>query len=150
MYSIPHSILQRKRDIGLADKIAKAIDGQYSAIACYGYLASIAPTEEERKQILEIRQDEVRHYQAFSAIYMRLTGRQHHPSITEPCPQQYREGLEFAFKDEQETTDFYLDIAYQATDPAIRNEFLRAAADEQHHAVWFLYFLTKKSCGCKG
>lgn len=150
MYPYPEPYLHRKRDMGLAGEIAKAINGQYSAIACYGYLAKIAPTEEERKQIEEIRQDEVRHYQTFSAIYMQLTGRRPTPTITEPCPREYREGLKSAFKDEQETTDFYLDIAYQATDPRIRNEFKRAAADEQNHAVWFLYFLTQKPCGCGG
>ncbi|MFC3884966.1 ferritin-like domain-containing protein [Bacillus songklensis] len=129
-------------DSDLINDIAKAINGEYSAISCYGKLAKNAATEKEKKQILEIRQDEVRHYQIFSAIYMNLTGKQPKPEITEPCPKNYKEGLKFAFKDEQETVDFYLDISDKAQDPYIKEQFRRAAADEQNHAVWFLYFCT--------
>lgn len=126
----------------LIHDIAKAINGEYSAIACYEHLARIAPTEEERKQILEIRQDEMRHFHVFSQIYTTLTGRQPSPQISEGCPSEYRAGIRFAFKDEQETVDFYHKIADKAKDPFIKEQFQRAAADEQNHAVWFLYFLT--------
>lgn len=125
----------------LAD-IQKAINGEYSAINCYQQLAELAPTEEARKQILEIRQDEIRHYQIFSHIYFMLTGKQHTPQMTEQCKSVYTEGLRASFKDEQETTDFYLDIAQKTTDPYIKEQFHRASSDEQNHAVWFLYFLT--------
>ncbi|PTM59028.1 rubrerythrin [Desmospora activa DSM 45169] len=144
-----YAIIQQELDTPLITNIAQAINGEYSAIACYAHLATVAPTEEARKQIKEIRQDEVRHFQTFSAIYTRLTGRQPTPTITEPCPQSYKEGLDFAFKDEQETVDHYLDIADRARNPVIRTAFQRAAADEQNHAVWFLYLITKKSCSCQ-
>ncbi|HEX7056768.1 MAG TPA: ferritin family protein [Bacilli bacterium] len=131
-------------DANLVQDIAKAINGQYNAISCYGELAKMAPDDRERAQILEIREDEVRHYQIFSRIYMTLTGRQHAPQITEACPKQYSAGLEWALKDEQKTVDFYHEIADKAHDPRIREPFRRAAADEQNHAVWFLYFFTKQ------
>ncbi|MDN4593229.1 ferritin-like domain-containing protein [Polycladomyces subterraneus] len=136
-------------DPGLIQDIAKAINGQYSAIACYEKLARLAPTEEERRQIMEIRQDETNHYREFYQIYVRLTGQQ--PQIAvEPCPDDYKEGLEFALKDEQNTVDFYLEIADKARDPAIKKAFTRAAQDEQNHAVWFLYFWTNHCrCRCK-
>lgn len=124
--------------------IAKAIDGEYSATVCYEQLVRQAPTNEERKQIREIRADEMRHLQMFSNVYQSLTGSQHRPQMTETCPSMYREGLRAAFKDEQKTVDFYLDLAEQATTPSIRRQIRRAAADEQNHAVWFLYFLTKE------
>ncbi len=127
----------------LTQDIAKAINGQYSAIACYTKLAEIAPNEDTRKQILEIRQDEVRHYQVFSQIYTAITGTEPTPRLTEACPKGYKEGLMFSFKDEQKTVDFYLDIAEKAQDPYIKENFKRAAADEQNHAVWFLYYYTK-------
>ncbi|SFJ26228.1 Rubrerythrin [Thermoflavimicrobium dichotomicum] len=95
---------------------------------------------------MEIYEDEVRHYRIFSKIYTRLTGRQPSPAITEPCPKNYKEGLKIAFKDEQETVDFYLDIADRAKDKYIQHIFRRAAADEQNHAVWFLYFYMKMCC----
>ncbi|KYD11778.1 hypothetical protein B4119_4180 [Parageobacillus caldoxylosilyticus] len=53
------------------------------------------------------------------------------------------EGLEYALKDEQETVDFYLDISDETNDPYIKEVFRRAAADEQNHAVWFLYYFIK-------
>lgn len=127
----------------LTQDISKAINGQYSAIACYTKLAELAPTGEERKQILEIRKDEISHYQVFSQIFISITGTQPAPQMTETCPTSYKAGLQAAFKDEQETVDFYLDIAEKAQDPFIKEKFKRAAADEQNHAVWFLYYYTK-------
>lgn len=130
----------------LTQDILKAINGQYSAIACYTKLAKIAPTEEERKKIHEIRKDEINHYQVFCQIYAALTGIKPIPQITETCPSSYVDGIQFAFKDEQNTVDFYLDIAEKAQDPYIKEKFKRAAADEQNHAVWFLYYYTKLCC----
>ncbi|MFI8686987.1 ferritin family protein [Rossellomorea sp. NPDC077527] len=126
----------------LVDDLQKAINGEYSAIACYKKLSALAPTEEERLRILEIRKDEKRHFKAFSDIYMNLTGVEPRPQLQEGCPDRYYDGLRFAFKDEQETVDFYHEISNGAQDVYIKETFLRAAADEQNHAVWFLYYLT--------
>lgn len=134
----------RPADAALVADIGKAINGEYSAIACYEQLAKLATNEEARKRILEIRNDEIRHFQVFSKIYTALTGRKPTPQIMEQCPTEYREGLHFAFKDEQETVDFYLDIAEKSNDPYSKEQFKRASADEQNHAVWFLYYLTQQ------
>ncbi|KHE72188.1 hypothetical protein LD39_05870 [Halobacillus sp. BBL2006] len=123
--------------------IKKAIDGEYSAISCYKQLAENAPMAEEMKQIREIRQDEIRHFQTFSQIYTILTGQEPSPKMGGECPAEYREGLVAAFKDEQETVDFYLNISEQAKDLKIKEAFRRAAADEQNHAVWFLFYLNR-------
>ncbi|KKK38068.1 hypothetical protein WQ57_11320 [Mesobacillus campisalis] len=127
----------------LARDIQKAINGEYSAIACYEKLAQMAPTQKVRDQILEIRKDERRHYEAFRRIYTRLTGMQPTSEMTEECQDTYTKGLDAAFLDEQETVDFYMDIAEKTLDMTIKETFRRAAADEQNHAVWFLYFLYK-------
>jgi rubrerythrin len=131
-------------DATLITDIAKAINGQYSAIACYEQLAKMAPNDVERNQILEIRNDEIHHFNVFSQIYTSLSGRQPTPQIVEQCPTEYYAGLNFAFKDEQKTVDFYLDIAEKTSDPFIKEQFKRASADEQNHAVWFLYYLTQR------
>lgn len=123
--------------------IEKAINGEYSAIDCYAKLANLAPNQKERERILEIRQDEIKHYQEFVRIYRQLTGRQPQPKIVEQCPSHYRNGLEFALQDEQKTVDFYMEMADAATDQFIKGAFHRAAIDEQNHAVWFLYFFQK-------
>jgi rubrerythrin len=127
----------------LISDIEKALNSEYSAVNCYAKIANLATKDDERNQILEIRQDEMKHFQHFSQIYTSLTGRQPQPKISEPCPDSYLAGLEFALLDEQKTVDFYLEIADDATDPYIKEAFRRAAADEQNHAVWFLYYFIK-------
>jgi rubrerythrin len=124
--------------------LVKAVNGEYAAISCYRRLAKQAPSAEAKKQILEIRDDEIRHFRTFSGIYFTLTGRKPSPQITEKCPEDYRQGLEASFKDEQETVDFYHDVAAQALESYIKEQFQRAAADEQNHAVWFLYYYLRK------
>ncbi|QHE52382.1 ferritin-like domain-containing protein [Pontibacillus sp. HMF3514] len=127
----------------LIRNIEQAINGEYSAIQCYKVLIDQADSKADKEHIREIRKDERNHFHQFTQIYMNLTGRQPTPKQIEECPKTYRRGLEVAFKDEQKTADFYLDIADQATEPYIQSTFRRAAADEQNHAVWFLYFLTR-------
>ncbi|MBD8068669.1 ferritin-like domain-containing protein [Bacillus sp. PS06] len=142
-YHYDESYSRSQHDIRLAQEIHKAINGEYSAIACYERLATMAPTEAVRNQLLEIRQDEIHHFEEFCRIYNHITGRAAHPQITETCPNTYSDGIEFAFKDEQETVDFYLSMADVAKNILIKKAFKRAAADEQNHAVWFLYFIQK-------
>ncbi|MFP5110372.1 ferritin family protein [Neobacillus sp. C211] len=127
----------------LIRELEKAINGEYNAINCYEKLANLAPNEKEKSRILEIRQDESKHYQQFDQIYTRLTGRKPQPKISEECPAVYLNGLEFALQDEQTTVDFYMEVADGTSDPTIKEAFQRAAADEQNHAVWFLYYFTK-------
>lgn len=123
-------------------ELERAIDGEYSAINCYEQLARMAPSQEQRDTICEIRNDEIRHYHQFTELYARLTGRMHTPRLIEECPNQYRAGLLFAFRDEQNTVDFYNRLSDEAPDLDIRDMFRRISADEQQHAVWFLSFLT--------
>ncbi|HYK74135.1 MAG TPA: ferritin-like domain-containing protein [Pseudoneobacillus sp.] len=137
----PYSIDYRQTN-KLINDLEKAINGEFSAIQCYAQLAKMAPTEMERKRIIEIRKDEKRHLRHFSTIYKMLTGKEATPQLKEGCPNVYVNGLHFAFVDEQETVDFYLDIADNTRDAYIKETFRRAAADEQNHAVWFLHFLT--------
>lgn len=143
MYPYYYQLIRYESDVRLVNEVMNAINGEYSAIACYDQLAQMAPNSDQRNKILEIRQDEVHHYQVFSQLYMRLTGRQPVAQITEKCPNEYVAGLEFALRDEQETVDRYLEISDQAHDPSTKELFRRAAADEQNHAVWFLYYYTK-------
>ncbi|GAE07846.1 hypothetical protein JCM10914_4093 [Paenibacillus sp. JCM 10914] len=104
----------------------------------------MAPNATVRDQILEIRKDEIKHYQTFTHLYHTLSGQQPQPTLNENCPKDYSTGVEFSFKDEQHTTDFYLEVYDRATDPIVKEAFRRAAADEQQHAVWFLYFMQKE------
>ena len=93
------------------NNILKAINGEYTAIACYELLANQAPNAEIKNRILEIRNDEIRHYETFWHLYISLTGKQATPQITKQCPADYKSGILASFIDEQETVDFYHDIA---------------------------------------
>jgi rubrerythrin len=127
----------------LIREVEKAINGEYNAINCYTKLANLAPNEKEKTQILQIRQDEIEHHKQFEQIYTKLTGRRPQPKLSEECPDVYLQGLEFALQDEQITVDFYLEVADGVSDPFIKKAFQRAAADEQNHAIWFLYYFIK-------
>ncbi|AIE61747.1 ferritin family protein [Bacillus methanolicus] len=142
-YSLNNYNLTYRQNDKLVSDIEKAINGEYSAINCYAKLANLTSNENQRKQILEIRQDEKRHFQQFRQIYVSLTGNQPQPKITEECHDVYLNGLELALQDEQRTVDFYLEIADETTNQYIKEVFRRAAADEQNHAVWFLYYFLK-------
>ena len=128
----------------LEEDIANAINGEYSAIQCYKKLAQLAPNETERNRILEIRRDEKKHFKAFKAIYTQLTGQEPSPQLIEECPTEYKAGLDASVNDEQIAADFYRRVADQTNNLFIKETFIGAALDEQNHAVWFLYFLTKR------
>ncbi|NEU32385.1 ferritin-like domain-containing protein [bacterium LRH843] len=121
--------------------ILKAINGEYTAIYCYELLVSQAPDTEIKKRINEIKNDEIRHYETFWYLYISLTGEQPSPQITKQCPADFKSGVIAAFIDEQETVDFYHKIARSTNNAAIKEAFTKASADEQNHAVWYLYFL---------
>lgn len=129
-------------DVQITERLGTAITGEYNAIHCYEMLINEARTEMEKRQIAEIRNDEIRHYQIFSSLYQQLTGRTFPAHQTVMCPNTYPEGLRHAIEDEQNAVDFYLETADEAQNPQVKSTFDRIARDEQQHAVWFLYFYT--------
>ncbi|ARV44794.1 ferritin family protein [Bacillus inaquosorum] len=133
-----------REDPVLIRNLIKAINGEFSAIQCYRKLAELTRRDEVRKQIEEIRRDEMRHLREFSTLYGAITGKHIMPKQTEECPDTFTRGLDAAFKDEQETADFYLRAAEETPNLKAKGIFTRAARDEQNHAVWFLYFLMKR------
>ena len=121
--------------------LTKALNGEFNAIRFYEHLAELAPNEEVRKRILEIRRDEMRHYQGYANTYMHLTGQHPSPQITEPLPKNFKSGVLAAFKDEQEAVEFYHRVARETHIPSISHQFRSNAFDEQNHAVWFLFYI---------
>lgn len=133
--------MQISTDTKILDDIAKAIDGEYTAIACYEILANQAPNDEIKNRILEIRKDEIRHYETFWYLYLSLTDKKPTPKITKQCPADYKTGVIAAFIDEQEAVEFYHKVARSTDNPIIKSVFTQTSADEQNHAVWNLYFI---------
>ncbi|WP_064093243.1 ferritin-like domain-containing protein [Rossellomorea aquimaris] len=127
---------QRQLDPQLRRDIQKAINDEFTAISYYTQLAAIAPDKSAKQAILSIRQDEIRHFNAFSQSFLQLTGRYPKIDIVNPrdLPTNYRQGVRESIKDESETVSFYLSIANRLTDPRAKRRFTRAAYDEQRHA----------------
>lgn len=121
--------------------LTTALSGEYNAIHCYEILANQAPNQEMKNRILEIRNDEMRHYHMFAQIYYSITGAQPVSELTEECPDNFNSGVRAAFINEQETVDFYHKTARKYNNPMIKEAFTQASEDEQNHAVWFLYFM---------
>lgn len=69
------SSMQSSPNKEVLNDISKAINGEYTAIYCYELLANQAPNNEIKKRILEIRSDEIRHYETFWHLYISLTGK---------------------------------------------------------------------------
>lgn len=123
--------------------LEEAINGEYNTIYCYEHLADLAPSDEIKKRIMEIRSDEVRHYEMFWDVYYSLTGKEFQPEITKKCSTSYSAGVLAAFLDEQKTTEFYHRAMREASATEAKKAFDSAAKDEQNHAVWYLYYLTE-------
>ncbi|MBU9713439.1 ferritin-like domain-containing protein [Evansella tamaricis] len=141
MYSSTNQSMNGDMNQFLLD-LQYAMDGEYSAIQCYEKMAGQASNKKEMDQILEIRDDEFRHYEQFSQIYTSLTGQQYSPELNETCPENYRIALLKAFENEQKAVDFYLDMSERAPQGYIRRILRKVAAEEQNHAIWFLSYLT--------
>ncbi|MCA1053938.1 ferritin-like domain-containing protein [Rossellomorea aquimaris] len=127
---------QRQIDPTLRRDIQKAINDQFKAISWYTQLAELAPDQNAKQAILGIRQDEIRHFNAFSQSYLNLTNRYPRLNLVnqKDLPVNYRQGVRESIKDERETVPFYLSIANRLTDPRAKRRFTRAAYDEQRHA----------------
>ena len=101
-------------DANLVCDLMKAINGEYHGICFYEQLAKQAPNETVHKQILEIRNDEIRHFhRVFSCLHV-FNRTATIPTTDGALPPNFRSGVVAAFKDEQETVDFYHTVARKA------------------------------------
>lgn len=143
---LPHLYItpSKNPDLILLQDIVKSINGQYNAITCYAQIAEMAPVQQKEKFWGSGRKRFVITTPSSTSISILpvKNPRNHSGTLSEKLPGS----PEFALKDEQETVDFYLHIADRALTPYIKQAYMRAAQDEQRHAVWFLFFWTKQCC----
>jgi rubrerythrin len=134
----------RQQPSQLAIDIERAIYLKYNAINCYAELSQMAPNNITKANILAIRQDDIKHYEAFRQIYRILTGINLEVKPTQICAKTWDEGIEAAFLNEQLESRFYLKLADESTNQDVKNIFYRAAMEDMIHASWFLYYIYKK------
>ncbi|MFB7139004.1 ferritin-like domain-containing protein [Gottfriedia sp. NPDC056225] len=144
-YQNPNSYYDYYRQLNaeLERDIEKAINLKYNAINCLAQLGQQAPNDATKVVINEIREDDVRHYEAFQQVYRILTGRTIEAKITQVCGKTFKQGIEALFIGEQYDSRFYLKIADSTTNQTVKNVFNRAAIEDGIHGNWFLYFMIK-------
>ncbi len=142
-YQNPNYYYYRQLDTELERDIEKAINLKYNAINCYAQLAQQVPDNATKVVINEIREDDIRHYQAFQQIYRILTGKTLDAKITQVCGKTFKQGTEGSFIGEPYDSRFYLKIADSTTNQTVKNVFYRAAIEDGIYANWFLFYMIK-------
>ncbi len=128
MFRDPHKWLK---------ELEKALAGEAEAIEFYAYLESIAPTAEAREQIHHAHQDEMEHYQKFSRLYERLTGRPPAVEKIVVARPDFVSGVFRAFNDELEAAHLYRGMLLGTWDMTVRDLMFEIMTDEMEHADRF-------------
>ena len=123
----------------MAEAVHKAIVGEATAIDFYGRLLNEATTPIQRDLIADARQDEQKHLQAFTKLYVFLTGRMPQYRIQPVEYRTFRDGLLYAMKDELEAHSFYRDMTLSTSDQLVVDTFSFAMNDEIEHATAFSF-----------
>ncbi|QIB70286.1 ferritin-like domain-containing protein [Aminipila butyrica] len=108
--------------------------------AFYRELALMAPDEAQRDFILQIAADEQSHADDFKILYRQLTGENYHPDLPPvrlegPYNQILRDRVVDEISDYQKYMYEQQEYFYESS---LREAFLRAAVDENVHAVRLL------------
>jgi len=141
-YTMPENL---KMAISL---IKDAIVGEREDELFYDYLISEAPSEEDKKIIESIRDDEKKHNKMFKELYYELTGKMP-PQPAEPDfvkPASYVAGLQQALFGELGAVERYRKILFAMTKRKDINMITEIITDEIKHASKynFLYAKNKK------
>jgi rubrerythrin len=123
--------------------IKQAVEGERTDELFYDYLISLAPTEEEKKIIRSIRNDEIKHNKMFREIYKAFTGQ----TITPPKevefekPKSYIGGIRKALFGELSAMEKYRDIRAGLPNRYYRDMVFEILTDELKHADKYNYIL---------
>jgi len=126
------------------ENLQKAINGEASAIQFYGELLQLNEKDEMAyDNIKHAYDDENKHFKAFTALYVKLTGKQ--PQIN-PKPTKFNtmtDAYRFAFFDELEAADLYKEMYLLTPYMNIRDIFFMAKSDEMEHALRFNFLYNR-------
>ncbi|MFW6237807.1 MAG: ferritin family protein [Bacillota bacterium] len=131
------------------EMIRSAIASERSDRQFYTRLAELAPGDEEREIINDIKEDEARHARMFREIYREICGSQ--PAFSEEDNEndennrwiEYTAGLREALFDEPEAVRLYRQIYFGMRSRRHRNMLFAIVTDEQIHADLFNYLYTR-------
>lgn len=136
---------------GALQLILDALNTEQRDAVFYRYLVNIAPTQEDKDIIINIRKDELRHYQLLRQVYTNLTGLvppEQQPSANAiPQIRTYCQGLYTAFEGEISDGQRYRKILYAMQDRVNINILTDIIADEIEHGSLYSFLYAKNSCG---
>lgn len=146
---------QQKMYKSMKKAIASArnsIKDEKADVFFYDYLISIAPDEEDRKIISEIRDDEKKHEEMLRELYANYTGNEYEYDGEKDFekPADYYNGLKRAFFGEIAAAERYRDIRAGFPDMFHRDMVFEIMTDEMEHADKFNYLLNKNNIIFKG
>lgn len=117
----------------------------------YHCLMELAPNETAEKMIESIRNDEIKHFKMFRAIYEELTCRPFcgisKPEFSEP--ENYCEALEKALAGELKAVEFYRRIMFGLCTRWQRDMLFEIITDELKHSVKVNFLYTSAHCSCE-
>jgi rubrerythrin len=127
--------------------IKLAVQGEKEDELFYDYLISIAPTEEEKKIIASIRDDERGHNKMFRQIYKSITGMDVPPGKDEEFikPISYLDGIKKALFGELGAVERYREIRRGLPSTIYRDMLFNIITDEIKHSAKYNYLFTLNS-----
>ncbi len=128
--------------------IREAVSGEREDQMFYSYLISIAPTQEDKKIITGIRNDEMKHFGLFRQIYFELTGQMISPSQQGEFkrPSSYCQGIKQALLGELAAVEKYRKILFALQNRRHINMLTEIITDELRHANLYNLLYSKNEC----
>lgn len=125
-----------------------AVSGEREDELFYDYLISVAPTDEARKIITGIRDDERKHNKLFRMVYKQLTGKTLPPpeQPTFEKPRSYCAGVKKALRGELGAVERYRKILFSMQDRVYMNILIEIITDELKHASLYNLLYTMGKC----
>lgn len=133
--NLPH-LDQRSFD-KLIKTIYDSIVNEATAAQFYTKLKKEAPNTLHKEFIEHVRDDELKHMQAFTHLYVTLVGHVPHIKIESVQYTNYKAGILKALKDKMEAVELYCDVQLLNSNPVVREIFNRAMIDEMEHTTQF-------------
>ena len=116
----------------------------------YDYLIAIAPSQDDKKIIESIRNDERHHNQMLRKIYLELTGIALPKSVESSESEltlTYMQGLEQALMGELSAMERYRKIYFEMTDKQRHDMIFEILTDELKHAAKYNFLIAKNMAG---
>ncbi len=119
--------------------LAGAINEEAGAVSFYDKLMKLAPNQKQKTWIEHAKNDEMKHLNAFTALYLRLTCQSPVVQPKDYTFTTYKAGVALAIERELEATELYRDMYLATIVPEVRDIFFEAMTDEIEHSVRFTH-----------